>query len=671
MFDALLERDLWAIPIYPAGHEREVGSVTLGKEPIGKAWGLERWTKKRGARAYKDFPKAGVGVGLGPGRGPGGSWLGDVEGDGKEAEASRAKLFDGEIVETLGWGSARGGHQLLAVDGKRLQGILGGLAKYEVKNTPCPGVYHFPQLPGLELRLGGYKDDGETVKQIQSVTPPTLGTDGKPRRFNGCESIADAPEAFYTTLQQIADEAKSVRADTCKGEERTWSKLKPGDRLKAYFKGALDKSYGAIARAPQGERHPTVMSRTRALAGYLHYGDCLGFTEPELEDEMTRAADEAAPERRGDNRRCVRDAIADGKKHPLRLDDELHQLATGENGRTEDQAPNSAPTGADQRGTAQASGFPAPIPASQLRRTDPNTKWTWDGYVGPEIITLLSAVWKGGKSTLLAHLLRAFQSKGDIFCGQAIKPARILYITEEGEGLWADRRDKLGLTDNVHFLIRPFPGKADKVGWAAFVKYILDVLAENPADVIIFDPLNNLWPVKDENNAPEVTEALLPLRALGAGRAIILVHHVRKSDGAEGTASRGSGALPGFVDIIVEMRRYAPNNRTDRRRVLAAWSRYEETPAELVVELTAGGYVAHGDKRAVMLNKIVAVLNDILPTESPGWDVKTIVEEWPSGDTEPQKQMLYEVLGDHAAHRWSREGGGKRGAAYRYWKTAK
>lgn len=211
-FVGLLARGYWPIAIHPRGGKRQ------GKEPIGAGWGAERWTPERGALEFRKQPKAGVGLCLGPGRAPGGAWLVDIEGDGPEAEASRAILFGGELVETIGWGSVRGGHQLVTADPQRLTAIAANLAPYQIVGA-SPGVFHLPALPGLEIRLGGWKEDG-TLKQLQSVVPPTLGTDGKPRRWNGAETIADAPETFYATLEALAREGRPVGGDSASIEAR-------------------------------------------------------------------------------------------------------------------------------------------------------------------------------------------------------------------------------------------------------------------------------------------------------------------------------------------------------------------------------------------------------------------------------------------------------------------
>jgi hypothetical protein len=202
-FIQLLAKGLWPVAIYPRGVTPPGwDKVAQGKEPIGKDWGLVRRNVDYAHAIYRQWPGAGVGVCLGPKRGPDGKWLIDVEGDGPEAEESRAKLFGGEVVHTLGWDSTRGGHELMICDGERLARIVPDLKAFEGKGLKT-GVYKHPELPDLELRLGGFKDGG-IVKQVQSVVPPTPGTDGTPRRSNGVGKIVEVPEHFYTFLEGLA-----------------------------------------------------------------------------------------------------------------------------------------------------------------------------------------------------------------------------------------------------------------------------------------------------------------------------------------------------------------------------------------------------------------------------------------------------------------------------------
>jgi hypothetical protein len=203
----------------------------------------------------------------------------------------------------------------------------------------------------------------------------------------------------------------------------------------------------------------------------------------------------------------------------------------------------------------------------------------------------------------MAYLLRALQGDFKEFCGRAVRSTGgVLYVTEETEGRWAERRDELGLTDDNHYLINSFPRKSDRQGWGNFIKYLLEVLAGRPAGLVVLDTLDDVWPVNDENKSTEVNEALKPLRDISTGRGVLLTHHLSKyASGNQGTGSRGSGALPAFVDVIVELNRSDPDDDDDRRRVLAGWSRYDETPAKAVIELATDGtgYTLVGDGQDV------------------------------------------------------------------------
>src|SRR5262249_36903229 len=150
---------------------------------------------------------------------------------------------------------------------------------------------------------------------------------------------------------------------------------------------------------------------------------------------------------------------------------------------------------------------------------------------------------------------------------------------EEHESRWAARRDQLKLSDHLTFIVRPFKLKPSTAQWLTFIGQLCEVQERDHYGLIVFDTLGNLWPLRDENNAAEVQAAVMPLhRILGDDAALCLVHPLRKSDGAEGTGSRGSTALLGWVDIIAELRRFQANDPEDTRRVITAYGRFEETP---------------------------------------------------------------------------------------------
>jgi hypothetical protein len=227
----------------------------------------------------------------------------------------------------------------------------------------------------------------------------------------------------------------------------------------------------------------------------------------------------------------------------------------------------------------------------------------------------------------------------------ACKASKILYVSEEGEDGWAHRRDELGLKDHIDFIINPFLTKPDKKQWLAFVAYLKAEQQRNKYDVIVLDTISNLWSVKDENSAGEVQEALMPLRDLIDDTCLAIIHHLRKSDGDEGTAGRGSGAFGAFVDIILECRRYRADDKRDCRRVLSSYGRPKEVPVELVIELREKeGYRAVGDKSEVVVGELLDRLDEVIPAGAPGLSTDELAEKLSEGGRGTRREKLRAAL---------------------------
>jgi hypothetical protein len=322
---------------------------------------------------------------------------------------------------------------------------------------------------------------------------------------------------------------------------------------------------------------------------------------------------------------------------------------------------------------AAGNEFPLPIPASQLVASDGEDNWIWEGFLAPRGFTLLSALWKSGKTTLLSLLLQMTGS-GSTFCGQRVRRAKVLVVSEEPQSLWVERRDLLGLGDNVEFYTRdtaPFLGKPTHHAWESFIKHLAGIVVERGIEVVIFDTIFHFWPAQDENDSAEVLKSITPLQRLtGAGAGVLLVAHVKKSDGGQGTATRGSGALPGIVDVILEFRRFDSSWNQDRRRVITTYSRYNSTPEELVVELSEDGlsYKLLGDRQDATKQARRATVSGLLPTEPPGITSGEILEAWTEG-LKPSPRTLQTDLKEMVeAGEVIRTGEGVKGRPFRFWK---
>ena len=324
--------------------------------------------------------------------------------------------------------------------------------------------------------------------------------------------------------------------------------------------------------------------------------------------------------------------------------------------------------------------FPLLVPLSEIvgRATGGGVPWVWDGFLARGCVTLLSALPKAGKTTLIAELLKQLE-RGGTFAGRALCPGRAVVVSEEGTEVWVARRDGAGVPfDHVRLACRPFFGKPDAEAWLGFVLKLRDALAVDPADLVVFDTLADLWPVRDENNATDVQTALQPLRRLAEGRAVLLVHHLRKSDGDEGTAARGSGALAGFVDVLAELRRAKPAvDPCGRRRVIKAVGRFDGVPKEWLVERADDGSFDGRDgtetesatekRREERLDELREAILAILPLEGDGLTREDIWARLPD-EVRKNESNYNRMIQEGTGRSWTRMRRPGRGGAFVYWR---
>ena len=208
--------------------------------------------------------------------------------------------------------------------------------------------------------------------------------------------------------------------------------------------------------------------------------------------------------------------------------------------------------------------------------------------------------------------------------------------------------------------------------WEEFIKYVGACATYRKCDVVIFDTLGKFAPWKNENDAAEVQAGLNPFDMLtNMGLAVMLNHHVGKAGGTEGKAARGSTALAGAVDIILELRRFNPDEKADRRRVLTGYGRFDEIPDEIVITLNDAGteYIAEGDSKAMKARELAKVILTVLPTSEPGYTKDEVEGALPTG---VRRADVISVLNSGAnCGSWCSKGAGKKGDPKRFWKSPK
>jgi hypothetical protein len=295
--------------------------------------------------------------------------------------------------------------------------------------------------------------------------------------------------------------------------------------------------------------------------------------------------------------------------------------------------------------------------------------WLWDGYLGAGHVTLLTSQWKAGKTTLVTGLLRALAAPGE-FLGRAVRPGRALVVSEESRPLWAERLHTMPVGPHVELLARPFRGRPTVEGWNALIDDARESRLRGELDLLVVDPLASFLPGRCESDAATLLEALQPLHRLAAeGVAVALLHHPRKERSEPGSSARGSGALLGFVDVVLELHRYGRLKTDDRRRLIVGQSRRRATPERLAYEWdpATGGFTAIPDPQALQFEENWAQVQRILEGREAAATHKELLMDWPEESGRPAASVLYEWLNRaFAAGRVERNGSGTRGDPWRY-----
>jgi hypothetical protein len=296
--------------------------------------------------------------------------------------------------------------------------------------------------------------------------------------------------------------------------------------------------------------------------------------------------------------------------------------------------------------------------------------WLWHGYLGLGKVTLLTSQWKSGKTTLLALLLARLQQGGEL-AGLSVARGKALVISEESEADWRTRCQHLGIRDHVDLLCRPFTTQPTMDQWLALIETAAGLHERQGTDLVVIDSLAQFLPAHSENSAGALLECLTPLQPLAtAGMSVFLMHHPYKGTPLAGQAARGSGALLGFADILLEMGYLSRPDDLDRRRRLAAYSRYNETVRHLLMELTADGrdyVVLQSGWEASVGESWQAVLNT-LTTAHRKLTRQEILDKWSDDFEKPEATTLWRWLNRAVAMGQVRqEGTGRPGDPFRYW----
>lgn len=254
---------------------------------------------------------------------------------------------------------------------------------------------------------------------------------------------------------------------------------------------------------------------------------------------------------------------------------------------------------------------------------DEDVTWIARGYAGVGLVTELDGkVKQSGKTTLATALCRSILTSAP-FLDEPTTYTPVVYLTEQSGPSFKRnlrRAGLLGRTD-LHILLW---NRVTDLKWSQVVALAVARAKEVGAKCLIVDTLGQFSGVHgdSENHAGAALDVLKPLQA-AAGTpenpmAVVVLRHDRKAGGDVGDSARGSSAYSGAVDIILRLSRVnTAEPGHERQRILESLSRFEETPARMLIELDEGEpfeYRAIGDVNLIREHRRRTEVLEALPT---------------------------------------------------------
>lgn len=298
------------------------------------------------------------------------------------------------------------------------------------------------------------------------------------------------------------------------------------------------------------------------------------------------------------------------------------------------------------------------------KATPPVVDWLVEELVAVGALTEVTAPIKTGKTEFLMRAVRAILD-GDPFLSRATQRTSVVYCTEQPPSSLRAVLTRADLLERDDLTLLSWSSTTG-VGWPDVVAAAVEECERRGARLLVIDTLSRFASLRgtSENDAGAADEAMAPLQQAAAehGVAIIVARHERKGGGPVEEAGRGSSAFGGAADILLNLRRPEGNQRRTVR-MLRGLSRFDSVPDELMIELTDEGYVALGDRTALVAAETRDGLLEHLPADpDAALSIDQIMELVKAPRTTLQRELG--VLID--AGRAARTGKGRSGSPYRF-----
>jgi hypothetical protein len=436
----------------------------------------------------------------------------------------------------------------------------------------------------------------------------------------------------------------------------------------SYARKALEDEIAQLRATDVGGRNNQLFKSAASLFELVAGGE---LDDYEVERELERAAQDVGLEQ-GETRATIRKGREAGMANPRYAPEKGYRPvpAIAPEGPQESPQNNSAET-TSPLAERKRDIFWTALEVAEATPAQP--PWVVAPWVVKGGLTELDGKIKGGKTTLALAMCRA-KLDGLDFLGYPTLPGPVIYLTEQPQTSFREGLRRAGLLEREDFHILFFSDARglmwpQRVGVA--LSKALEVAREEDTVLLVVDTLGWWAGLRGEaeNDAGAAQEAVEPLLAIASAHpkriGVMALRHERKSGGDVGDSARGSSAFGGSVDIVLSLGR--PDGNTDPHlRVIRSLSRFDETPLELMVELTDEGYVAHGDVHAHSLALATDAAKNAL-REAKGVAM-TLDELVKACDAQDVKRATMQRALDALQRQFvvKQQGAGKKGDPYSY-----
>ncbi len=305
------------------------------------------------------------------------------------------------------------------------------------------------------------------------------------------------------------------------------------------------------------------------------------------------------------------------------------------------------------------------LTAREIARATPEeVEWLITELVAIGAVTEVTAPIKTGKTEFLMRAVRAILDELP-FLSRATLRTRVVYCTEQPAASLRAGLARAGLLDTEDLILLSW-STTGGTHWPVIVAAAVEECERRGARLLVVDTLSRFASLQgtSENDAGAADEAMAPLQraAAQAGLGVIVARHERKGGGPVEEAGRGSSAFGGAADILLNLRRPEGNQRKTIR-VLRGLSRFDTVPDELMIELTEEGYVALGDRSALVAAETRRALLESLPSDpDAALGIDQLMEVAKAPRTTVQRELT-SLIGEALV---ARVGKGRSGSPFRY-----